>query len=268
MAGMRIMTFNANGIRSAQRKGFFRWLADQDVDVACIQETKAQRAQLEAAAESADYFPAGYACRYCDAEKKGYSGTAMYCRRPPQAFRLGLGWDPADSEGRWIAAEYDGLVIVSLYMPSGSSGPERQAVKYAFMERLAEALGALRESGREVICCADWNICHHNIDLKNWRANQKNSGFLPAERAWLDRLFGELGYLDAFRLVNPHAEQYTWWSNRGRARDNNVGWRLDYHAITPGLREAVTDARIHAEPRFSDHAPLIIEYAPSLAERL
>ena len=262
------MTFNANGIRSARRKGFFRWLAGQEVDVVCVQETKAHEAQLKESAEAADYFPSGYACRYCDAEKKGYSGTAMYCRRPPGAFRCGLGWDPADSEGRWLAAEYDGLVISSLYMPSGTSGPERQAVKYAFMDRLFDELRAFRQAGRELICCADWNICHRNIDLRNWRANQNNSGFLPDERAWLDRLFGELGYLDAFRLVNSQPDQYTWWSNRGRARDNNVGWRLDYHAITPGLRQAVVGADIHPEPRFSDHAPLIIEYAPALAERL
>ncbi len=262
------MTFNANGIRSAQRKGFFDWLAEQDVDVVCVQETKAQEAQLRAAPNAEDYFPAGYHCRYFDAQKKGYSGTAIYCRQPPERFSCGLGWDPADAEGRWVAAQYADVTIASLYMPSGTSGAERQTVKYAFMERLLEDLSALRAGGREVICCADWNICHQPIDLKNWRANQRNSGFLPDERAWLDRLFGERGYVDAFRLVNPAPEQYTWWSNRGRARDNNVGWRLDYHAVSAGLGPLVTGATIYPEPRFSDHAPLIVEYGPALAGKL
>ncbi|MDY0005977.1 MAG: exodeoxyribonuclease III [Spongiibacteraceae bacterium] len=253
---MRIITINTNGIRSAQRKGFFEWLATQDADIVCVQETKAQIHQLTAPV----FFPEGYHCHYYDAERKGYSGTAMYLRHEPEALHLGLGWDPADSEGRVIRADYKDLSVVCLYLPSGSSGDAAQAKKYDFMDSFFEALRALRAEQREVIVCADWNIAHQPIDLKNWRSNQKNSGFLPDERAWLDRVYDELGYIDAFRLINQEPEQYTWWSNRGQAWAKNVGWRLDYQLITPGLREAVKAASIFKEERFSDHAPLIMDY--------
>jgi exodeoxyribonuclease-3 len=165
-----------------------------------------------------------------------------------------------DSEARWIQADFPGLSVVSLYMPSGSSGPERQARKFAMMERLMPHLQALRHSGREYVIAADWNICHKEIDLKNWRGNRKNSGFLPQERAWLDELFGPVGYVDAFRVVNPNPDQYTWWSNRGRARENNVGWRLDYLVVTPGLAGGIRAESVYREQRFSDHAPLRMDF--------
>lgn len=253
---MRIITFNANGIRAAARKGFFDWLAGQNADVVCIQETKAQAHQLDA--ESCQ--PPGYYRYYHDAERKGYSGVALYARREPDQVRTGLGWPECDTEGRWLEAQWGNLSVVSLYLPSGSSSPERQAVKFDFMARLAEPLRAMRASGRDYILCGDWNIAHKEIDLKNWRANQNYSGFLPEERAWLDQLFGLLGWVDAFRVVNAEAEQYTWWSHRGQAWAKNVGWRIDYQIITPGLAETVRTAAIYREQRFSDHAPLIMDY--------
>ncbi|TGD75259.1 exodeoxyribonuclease III [Mangrovimicrobium sediminis] len=252
----RIITVNTNGIRSAARKGFFEWLAQQDADVVCIQETKAQEHQLE----DSVFYPEGYHCYYNDAEKKGYSGTALYSRVKPRQVVSRLGWDPADNEGRYLQADYDGLSVISLYMPSGSSSEAALEKKYGFMDRFLEHLKSLRRKRREFVICADWNICHKEIDLKNWRGNQKNSGFLPEERAWLDRLYDEVGYIDSFRLVNGEPEQYTWWSNRGQAWAKNVGWRLDYQVITPKLRDKVLAADIYRDERFSDHAPQIMDY--------
>ena len=253
----RVISCNTNGIRAAARKGFFDWLPSQDADVVCIQETKAQEHQLE----DAVFTPAGYHCFYNDAQKKGYSGTALYSRVKPRKVITQLGWDPLDSEGRSLQADYKGLSVISLYVPSGSSSDEAQDRKYRFLEVFVEHLRSLRRKRREFIICADWNICHKEIDLKNWRPNRKNSGFLPEERAWLDTVYDEIGYIDSFRLVNKEAEQYTWWSNRGQAWANNVGWRLDYQMITPGLAEAVSGASIYKEERFSDHAPQIMDYA-------
>ncbi len=253
----RIISCNTNGIRAAARKGFFDWLPTQDADVVCIQETKAQVHQL-----ADDMFsPAGYHCFYNDAQKKGYSGTALYSRIKPRKVTTSLGWDPLDSEGRYLQADYKGLSVISLYVPSGSSSEQAQARKYLFLDASVEHLRALRRKRREFIICADWNICHKEIDLKNWRANRKNSGFLPEERAWLDTVYSEVGFIDSFRLVNQEAEQYTWWSNRGQAWAKNVGWRLDYQMITPGLAEAVQGASIYKDERFSDHAPQIMDYA-------
>lgn len=252
----KIITVNTNGIRAAARKGFFDWLPQQDADVICIQETKAQLEQLS----DPVFHPEGYHCYYNDAQKKGYSGTAIYSRVKPKQVTSSLGWDPLDSEGRYLQADYDGLSVISLYLPSGSSGEEKQEKKYRFLDLFLEHLKGLRRKRREFIICADWNICHKEIDLKNWRANRKNSGFLPEERAWLDTLYDEVGYLDSFRLVNQEPDQYTWWSNRGQAWAKNVGWRLDYQVITPKLADKVVAADIYKDERFSDHAPQIMEY--------
>lgn len=252
----RIITCNTNGIRAAARKGFFDWLAGANADVVCIQETKAQIDQLG----DPVFSPNGYHCYYNDAIKKGYSGTALYSRVKPRKVVTRLGWDPLDSEGRYIQADYEGLSVISLYMPSGSSSEEVLAKKMRFMELFLDHLRGLRRKRREFIICADWNICHQNIDLKNWRSNQKNSGFLPEERAWLDVLYNEVGYVDSFRLVNEEPDQYTWWSNRGQAWAKNVGWRLDYQVITPGLVDAVRASDIYKDERFSDHAPQIMDY--------
>ncbi len=254
---MRVTTFNCNGIRSAAKKGFFNWLQQEQPDVLCLQETKAQRHQLQ----DDLYHPPGYHSYYFDALKKGYSGTAIYSRQAPDRIIRGFGWALADDEGRFIQADFGNLSVVSLYMPSGSSGPERQQVKFEFLDHFSPLLAALRRDGREYIICGDWNMCHQPIDLKNWRANQKNSGFLPAERAWLDALYGDLGYVDAFRHLYPQQAVYSWWSNRGQARAKNVGWRLDYHVVTPGLVETLESAEIYTGENFSDHAPVTLQIA-------
>lgn len=260
---MRIVTLNANGIRSAARKGFFDWLARQYADVVCIQETKARLHQLDDLA----YFPRGYHCYYHDAEKKGYSGVALYCRAQPDQVRYGLGWDDIDREARWLEARFGNLCVVSLYLPSGSSGEARQQFKFELMDRLLPRLRELRDSGREYLICGDWNIAHKEIDLKNWRGNLKNSGFLPEERAWLDQLFNGEGFVDAFRRVDLAPERYTWWSNRGQAWAKNVGWRIDYQIATPGLGDRARAAGIYTEERFSDHAPLTLEYDWTVGHR-
>ena len=253
---MRVITLNLNGIRSAHRKGFLEWILGQEADVVCLQETRAQRAQL--VPELAQ--PPQYHAYYHDAEKKGYSGVAIYSRRRPDRVVSGLGWPDFDAEGRFIQADFGRLSVASLYLPSGTSGEVRQAAKFDFLERFTPVLERMRGSGRDYILCGDWNIAHKEIDLKNWRSNQKNSGFLPEERAWLDQVFGPLGFVDAFRVVDPRPERYTWWSNRGQARAKNVGWRIDYHVVTPGLAGAVSRADIYTAERFSDHAPLTIDY--------
>lgn len=260
---MRIITANVNGIRAAEKKGFFTWLKKQKADMVCLQETKAQEHQLEAE----DFYPTNYHCFYFDAEKKGYSGVAIYSRQKPDRVIRGLGegFEDMDAEGRFIRADFtreDGrkLSVISLYLPSGSSKDERQQIKISFMERFTDALKAMRRQRREFVICGDWNIVHKEIDIKNWKSNQKNSGCLPEERAWLDKLFGPMGFVDAFRVVNHEAGQYTWWSNRGQAWANNVGWRIDYQVVTPGLSDKVKSASVYKDQRFSDHSPLIIDY--------
>lgn len=253
---MKIITLNANGIRAAARKGVFDWLKKEAADVVCIQETKAQVHQLT----DPMFTPSGYHCQYRDAEKKGYSGVAIYSRAEPDSIQDGLGLSLFDSEGRWLQFDYPELSVISLYLPSGSSKEERQAFKYECMADLEPHLRAMVKANREFIICGDWNIAHKKIDIKNWRGNQKNSGFLPEERAWLDKLFDEFGLVDAFRQVNQEEHQYTWWSNRGQAWANNTGWRIDYHIVTPGLTDRVKSAAIYKDERFSDHAPLVMTY--------
>lgn len=252
----RVISLNANGIRAAARKGVFEWLAAQDADVVCIQETKAQEHQL-----TDDCFrPAGYHCYYEDAVKKGYSGTAVYSKQKPKKVVRGYGDKEFDDEGRYLEVQLQGINVVSLYLPSGSSSEERQEAKYRCMETFTEHLKKLRRKRSHTVICGDWNIAHKEIDLKNWRQNRKNSGFLPEERAWLDDVFGDYGFVDAFRAIPQEPDAYTWWSNRGRAWDNNVGWRLDYQVVTPGLGDKVLKTEIYKEQRFSDHAPLIMDY--------
>ena len=252
----RVISVNVNGIRAAQRKGFFEWLATQNADVVCLQETKAQMQYL-----LDDCFrPEGYHCAFHDAEKKGYSGVGIFSRQAPKKIMTGLGWDCPDTEGRYIQADFDGLSVVSIYLPSGSSKDERQLVKFDFMDRYLKVLKKQLKQKNEFIICGDWNIVHKEIDIKNFKSNQKNSGCLPEEREWLDQLFTKVGFVDAFRQVNQDAGEYTWWSNRGRARENNVGWRIDYQVITPGLADKVKAARVYKDSWFSDHAPLIVDY--------
>lgn len=253
---MRIISVNLNGIRSAASKGFFEWLALQNADVICLQELKAQAADMTAQMLA----PHGYHGYFHYAQKKGYSGVGIYCREKPESVIVGLGIERFDVEGRYICADFADYSVVSLYLPSGSSGEERQQVKFDFLEAFLPHLRQLRASGREVIVCGDWNIAHKEIDLKNWRGNKKNSGFLPEERAWLTQLFDEVGFVDVFRHVHPELEAYTWWSNRGQAWAKNVGWRIDYQIATPLIAQCAYAASIYKEQRFSDHAPLTIDY--------
>jgi len=251
---MRIITLNVNGIRCAERKGFFPWLSRQRADVVCLQEVRAPQEQLVS-----DVFrPKSFCCHYLPAERPGYSGVALFSRERPDRLIEGFGSGEFDREGRYLEARFGRLSVVSLYAPSGSSSEARQEAKYRFLDEFMEHLQRLRR--RRAIVCGDWNIAHRPIDLKNWRSNQKNSGFLPQERAWMDEVFGSGGFADAFREVDPRAEQYTWWSNRGRAWDKNVGWRIDYQAVSRNLAGCAHRARIYKDRRFSDHAPLIMDY--------
>ena len=263
---LRIVSLNLNGIRSASSKGFLDWLPAQRADILCLQELKAQAADLSAVMHA----PAGYqSCFHC-AEKKGYSGVGIYSRRAPVRIVEGLGTAEFDAEGRYLQADFEtpdgALSAVALYLPSGSSSDERQQAKFRFMEQFWPSLRRLAEDARrdkrEVVLCGDWNIAHREIDLKNWKSNQKNSGFLPEERTWLTRVFDELGWVDVYRRLYPDAagEAYTWWSNRGQAWAKNVGWRIDYQIATPGIAATARAASVYKDQRFSDHAPLTVDY--------
>jgi len=260
---MRFITANLNGVRSAASKGFFDWLARQKADAVGVQELKAQADVVEKDFASCGSLQGAF--HY--AEKKGYSGVGLYTKETPSDVITGVGIDEFDREGRWVEKRFDKpgrkLSLISVYFPSGSSGEERQQVKFRFLDAMYPHLLALKSS-REFILVADVNIAHKEIDLKNWRSNQKNSGFLPEERAWLTRLLDEGGMVDVFRTLNQKDEQYTWWSARGNARANNVGWRLDYHLATPGLAALAKKEKIYLDQMFSDHAPLTIDYDFSL----
>ena len=255
---LRVISANLNGIRSATTKGFFDWLGQQQADVVCVQELKAQSGDIVDAVRKPGDLTGWFHC----AEKKGYSGVGLYARKQPDRVVEGIGHAGFDAEGRYIRADWGNLSVISLYLPSGSSGEERQQMKFQFMDEFYPVLQALRAEGREILVCGDWNIAHKEIDLKNWKSNQKNSGFLPEERAWLTRVFDELGWVDVYRRLHPDAtgEAYTWWSNRGQAWAKNVGWRIDYQIATPGLAATAKRAAIYKEQRFSDHAPLTIDY--------
>lgn len=260
---LRIISLNLNGIRSAAKKGWLEWLAQQSADFVCLQELKARPEQLVGPLAS----PAGMRAHWNCAKKPGYSGVAVLGQTLPPEASLTIGSEEFDAEGRYVqvdVAPRDGtpFSVISLYLPSGSSSEDRQAAKFRFMDLFLPRLLALRRTGREFVVCGDWNIAHQEIDLKNWRSNQKNSGFLPEERAWLSRLLDEAELVDVYRQLHPHTTDdcYTWWSNRGQAWAKNVGWRLDYQIATPGLAAAARRAEVFKAQRFSDHAPLTIDY--------
>jgi exodeoxyribonuclease III len=253
---VRVITLNVNGIRSAAKKGLFRWLAAQRADVVCLQEIKCQEPDLDAALHTLK----GHASCYGFAEKKGYSGVALYSRRQPDETRRGFESKEFDAEGRYVEARFGKLWVVSVYLPSGSAGPHRQASKFRFLKDFLLHLRKLKDRKQEIVLCGDWNIAHNQIDLRNWRSNQKNSGFLPEERAWLTRVLDEIGFVDVFRRINDKPDQYTWWSNRGQAWAKNVGWRIDYQIATPGIAATARKESIYKKKRFSDHAPLTIDY--------
>jgi exodeoxyribonuclease-3 len=254
---LRVVTFNANGLRSATRKGFFSWFARQRADVLCVQELKAHDAQI---AERA-FHARGYTRVCVHAEKAGYSGVAIYSKAEPVEVVRGIGEPEFDREGRYVEARFRGVAVVSAYFPSGSSSPARQEAKLRFLTAFDRRLVELAEIGMPFIFCGDFNMAHRPIDLKNWRSLQDYPGFTPAERAWLDSLFTGRGFVDAFRAVNQEPHQYTWWSNRGQAWANNTGWRIDYQIVSPGNNgPRPVRAAIYKTRRFSDHAPLIVDY--------
>lgn len=253
----KIISANLNGIRSASQKGFFTWLAQQEADFVCVQELKAQAPDMLPELLN----PNGFYGHFHYAEKKGYSGVGVYSKQKPDHVVIGFGDAQFDAEGRYVRCDFGNLSIISVYLPSGSSSPERQAAKFDFMEVFYPHLKELQASGRELVICGDWNIAHKAIDLKNWKANQKNSGFLPEERDWLSRVLDELAYVDVHRQLDPRAEQYTWWSNRGQAWAKNVGWRIDYQIASAGIAARARNVVVYKEQRFSDHAPLLIDYA-------
>jgi exodeoxyribonuclease III len=255
---MRIISLNVNGIRSATTKGLAQWLETSDLrwDVLCLQEIKADEVDVPEALRA----PAGSHSAFYSAQKKGYSGTGLLAKKKPDRFIKGFGVPEFDNEGRYLQADFGNLSVISVYFPSGAAGPERQASKFRFLEAFIPHMSQLKASGREIILCGDVNIAHKEIDLKNWKSNQKNSGFLPEERAWLTSRFDEDGWVDVFRRIDQREERYTWWSNRGQAYANNVGWRLDYQIATPGIAAKCQAAGIYTKEKFSDHAPLVIDY--------
>jgi exodeoxyribonuclease-3 len=293
---LRIVSLNLNGIRSAASKGALDWLAAHNADIVCVQELKAQLGDIEklplfaptrlalhsqptgigrgavlhetpAAVPPGPTF--GWSAFHC-AEKKGYSGVGILAKRAPDKLIEGFGNAEFDAEGRYLQADFGSLSVVSLYLPSGSSSDERQQAKFRCMDAIWPRFAALAEKaagGQDVVICGDWNIAHTEMDLKNWKSNQKNSGFLPEERAWLTRLFSEQKWVDVHRSLEPEAtgDAYTWWSNRGQAWAKNVGWRIDYQIATPGIAKTARLAAVYKNQRFSDHAPLTIDYERSFA---
>ena len=251
----RIITANVNGIRAAERKGFFAWMKTQDADVVCVQEIKAQEDQLDER-----FYPENIHTYYKPAERKGYSGTGLYCKQKPDRVIFSP-WEDFDFEGRFIQADFGNLSVISIYIPSGSAKQERQDYKMDFMtERFLPYLQELQKDGRQYMICGDINIVHKEIDIKNFKGNKNRSGCLPEERHFMDQLFTQEKFVDAFREVNQEAEQYTWWSNRGQAWANNTGWRIDYQILSGNLQGCVKNASVYKNERFSDHSPLIIDY--------
>lgn len=253
---LTIISANVNGIRSAYQKGFEDYITASGADIVCVQELKAQEADLSSNMQR----PHGmYGVWHC-AEKRGYSGVAIYSKQQPDRTQIGMGIEAFDREGRFVRADFGQLSVISLYLPSGTSAPERQDFKYQFLDAFYPMLQSLIAEGRDVVVCGDWNIAHQNIDLKNWKGNQKNSGFLPEERAWLSKVIQELGWVDIWRTLYPEIAGYTWWSNRGQAYSKDVGWRIDYQMVTPELAQKAISASVYKEQKFSDHAPLVVSY--------
>ena len=259
---MRIITCNVNGLRSAASKGFMDWLLGQKPDFACLQEIKAQEPDLPKALLA----PRGMHGYFHPAEKRGYSGVAIYSKRKPDNITRGLGIRDIDAQGRFLQVDIGELSVVSLYMPSGTMGEEAQARKYAFMDRFLPRLEAMRKCGREFVICGDWNIAHKEIDVKNWKRNQAMTGFLPREREWLTCVFEQHGFVDVFRAVDPNPDRFTWWVQFANARARNIGWRIDYQVATPAIAKRACAATIHTADIFSDHAPVVVDYDYKVAK--
>ncbi|MGW0550668.1 exodeoxyribonuclease III [Streptomyces altiplanensis] len=258
---LTVTSVNVNGLRAAAKKGFVPWLAETSADVICLQEVRAEPQQLPDEVRE----PEGWHVVHAPAAAKGRAGVSLYTRREPERVRVGFGSAEFDGSGRYVEADLPGVTVASLYLPSGEVGTERQDEKVRFMDEFLPYLKGLKEraaaDGREVLVCGDWNIAHQEADLKNWKANRKSSGFLPEERAWLTRVFDEAAYVDVVRALHPDQEgPYTWWSYRGKAFDNDSGWRIDYAVATPGLAARAVKAYVERaasyDLRWSDHAPV------------
>ena len=253
---IKIITLNVNGIRAANKKGLFNWLSEENADIVCLQEVRAQLDDIQ----GDEYWPNGYHCFHNQAVKKGYSGVAIFTKEKPESLIDTMESEEFDQEGRYIECSLKEFKIASVYFPSGSSGDIRQEAKYRFLDFFEKKIARYNQSKTAFIFCGDINIVHKEIDIKNWKSNQKNSGCLPEERAWLDKIIDEHGCTDAFRSINTKPEEYTWWSNRGNAYNNNVGWRIDYQFYNKFFPKAPLRSSIYKKERFSDHAPLIIDY--------
>lgn len=252
---LRIITFNANGLRSAAKKKFWQWFDQQNADILCIQELKGQEKDFDDIVLHRN----GFHVYMNTAQKKGYSGVALYCKHEPLSVQVGFGNEEFDAEGRYVRAEFDDFVVISVYFPSGTSSDDRQEAKYRFLNVFEKHLKEIKSLNKEIIFCGDVNIAHKEIDIKNWKGNLTHSGFLPEERQWLSNIFSD-GWVDVFRFLEPTKEQYTWWSQRGQARTKNVGWRIDYQIATPALARKACLTSVYVEEKFSDHAPLIVDY--------
>lgn len=250
---MKIITYNVNGVRSAISKGFAEWVKATDADVICLQEIKAG---LDV--DLSMFHALGYKTYLHPAEKKGYSGTAIFSRVEPVNVEVGSGMQVYDREGRIIRADFKTFSVMSVYMPSGSSGEERQDFKFKWLDDFFPYAHEVRKKYPRLVICGDYNICHRAIDIHNPKSNAKTSGFLPAERDWMEKFFTS-GFHDAFRLLNADPHQYTWWSYRARAREKNLGWRIDYQGISEDLKENLKRCVILSEAKHSDHCPVLLE---------
>ncbi len=253
---MRVITLNVQGIKQAAERGLFDWFIKQDADVICLQDIQAKEYQLD----DAIYHPQGYTAYFFDAFEDDYSGVAIYCKKPPKAIMTGLGFELCDFHGRFIQADYDNFSVISMSIPSGLKGDDAQSQKLHFMENFLNHLRKTLRKRRQFIFCGTWNIAHKTMDLSNWYVNQKSSGFLSEERQWLDVVFNELGFTDAFREINHADHQFTWWPPYNKAWALNEGARLDYQVTTSELRKTISAAKIFKDAQFSEHAPLMIDY--------
>lgn len=251
---MKLISYNVNGIRSALNKGMQEWLRQEQPDVLCLQETKAQPDQIDRFL----FEEMGYHVLLNSAEKKGYSGTALFSKAIPDHYAIGIGVEKFDKEGRVIRADFGELTVVCVYIPSGTTGDVRQDFKMEFLDAFTAYLNGLKKERPKLLVCGDFNICHKPVDIHHPERHTKDSGFLPEERAWFDS-FVENGYIDTFREFDTSPEKYSWWSFMGGARARNAGWRIDYHVVTPNLRPHLTGASILPEVTFSDHCPVVAE---------
>lgn len=251
---MRITTWNVNGIRAATKNGFLKWLAKEEADVICLQETKATEDQLDFEIRA----PKGYESHWFSAEKAGYSGTALYLKKEPLDVVRGIGIPEIDREGRVVFAEYKNVVVASAYFPNSQRDHARLGYKLQFCEAMYKWLEKWRKKGKDIVLCGDFNIAHREIDLRNPKSNQDNAGFLPEERAWMD-FMTDKGYVDAFRKFEPGGGHYTWWSYRPGVREKNVGWRIDYHLVNPEASDRLKSCVIQSEVMGSDHCPVRLE---------